>query len=128
MRKFNSITSKKRILSTNDYDVELLTDDVEAFNFDFNGNNYFPPEQKTLRVSIIKAGKCYGIIQWNRLQMDATIVFENHPSIKTPASAWRQVAYILDKPINVEPNQTAVITATHKRVVPWFALENIEKT
>ena len=126
MRKFNSVTSKQRHLRTNDYDIELLTDDVEAFNFDFNRNNYFPPEQKTLRVSTITAGKCYGIIQWNRLQMDDSIVFENHPSIKTPASGWKHVVYILGMPIIVEPNQIVVITAMHNRIIPWFAFENIK--
>ena len=127
MRKFNSITSKKRHLIANDYDVDMLTLEVEAFNFAFNDSNYFPPEQKTLRIPIKTAGKCHGIIQWIRLQMDDSFVFENHPTNKTTVSHWQQVAYIFDEPINIEPDQTAVVSAMHNRNAPWFTLEGIEK-
>ena len=127
MKKFNSITSNKRGLSTYNYDVELLTDDVEAFNFDFYQTIITPPKQKTLRIPITKTGKCYGVLQWNRIQMNDSVIFENHPSIKTPTSSWTHFAYIFDEPIHVEPNQTAVVSAMHNRMAPWFALDGIEK-
>ena len=127
LRDFNSITSKRRALSANDYEVELLTDDVEAFCFDFNKFYYFVPEQKIIKVPIRKVGRCYGIIQWNRMKMDDTINFENHPSVKAAASGWQHMLYVFDEPINVEPNQIAVVSAGHTRDVPWFGLEGIEE-
>jgi predicted RNA methylase len=126
MRKFNLITSNKRSLNAYNYDVELLTDDIEAFNFDFYQKAPTRPEQKKLKICVTKAGRCYGIIQWIRVQLDDTIVFENHPSIKTPVSGWKHVTYILDKPINVELDQVAVITGIHNRIAPWFVLDRIE--
>ena len=68
MSKSNSITSKRRCFRADHFDIQFLTEDVEAFNFDFNENNYFPPEKKTLKISITTAAKCYGIIQWNRMR------------------------------------------------------------
>lgn len=127
LRDFNSITSKIRGLSANDYEVELLTDDVEAFCFDFNKFYYFVPEQKIIKVPIRKVGRCYGIIQWNRMKMDDTINFENHPSVKAAASGWQHMLYVFDEPINVEPNQIAVVSAGHTRDIPWFGLEGIEE-
>ena len=127
MSKFNSITSKRKFFQANHFDIKLLTDDVEAFSFDFNENNYFAPEKKILKISITTAAKCYGIIQWNRMQMDDLIIFENHPSTKTTASAWSHVAYLFDEPISMQSHQTAIVSAMHNRALPWFALESVEE-
>ena len=126
MSKSNSITSKRRFFKGNHLDIKLLTEDVEAFNFDFNENSKVPPEEKLLKISIATAANCYGIIQWNRIQMNDSIVFENHPSIETPVSSWTHVAYVFDQPISVKSNQTAIVSAMHNRLSPWFALEDIE--
>jgi Tfp pilus assembly protein PilF len=125
--KFNLITSKKRSLRAQDYDIELLSDGVEAFDFHFEEDDYFPSAQKTLRIPAATAGTCHGIIQWLRMQMDDTLVIENHPSIETPASAWQHAVYIFDNPVQVKPNQTAVISAMHNRIAPWFALAGLEE-
>src|SRR5262249_53893836 len=42
LRAFNEIASPKRIVYRDDLDIELLTDTVEAFAFDFVEHDYFP--------------------------------------------------------------------------------------
>jgi tetratricopeptide (TPR) repeat protein len=127
LSKFNEITSNKLHILRYDLDIELLSDDVEAFNFDFNAQDYFPADQKVLRIPVRTAGRCFGLIQWNRMQMDEVVVFENHPSVRVAESGWSRVIYLFPDPINVEPGQIAVISATHDRQTPWFTLESLEK-
>ena len=126
LRHFNSIVAKKRIVFRNDLHVELLTDDIEAFYFDFENDSFFPSQAKNLHIPIKSPGRCYGIIQWIRLQMDKKIIYENHPSDKSHVSGWQQVAYVFPEPVDVKPGQIAVVSASHDRAAPWFYLAGIE--
>lgn len=126
LQHFNTIVSKKRMIARNDLNIELLSDDIEAFNFDFENESFFPSQAKSLRIPINASGRCYGIVQWMRLQMAKDIVFENHPSQKSAVSNWQQCAYLFDEPIDVEVGQVVVVNAEHNRAVPWFWLDSIE--
>lgn len=123
---FNAIASRKRYVHRHDLDIGLLTDSTEAFMFDFVQHDYFPAERKTLRIPITVAGCCYGVAQWIRLKLDDTVTFENHPSIKTPASSWQTCFYRFPAPIHVHPGQTAIICAAHNRSAAWFFWEGLE--
>jgi predicted RNA methylase len=121
LSRFNTIVASKQYLFRSDLDLEILTDDTCAFSFDFVETGRFPTrERKTIEVVVRKAGRCCGIIQWLRLEMDDSIVFENHPSIKNPSQAWQQCIYVFPTPIDLMPGQIAVITAAHNRNTPWF--------
>jgi protein arginine N-methyltransferase 7 len=127
LSKFNTIISRKQYISRNDLDIELLTDGSCAFFFDFVKIDRFPfKERKVIEVSVRKTGRCCGIIQWIRLEMDDTVVFENHPSIKNPAAGWQHCAYVFPAPIDVRAGQVAVITAAHNRNTPWFFFEGVK--
>jgi protein arginine N-methyltransferase 7 len=127
LSKFNEITSNKLHILRYDLDIDMLSDEVDAFTFDFNAQDYFPPDQKILRIPVTTSGRCFGLAQWNRMQMDDAVIFENHPSLKVNESGWSRVIYLFPEPVNVKPGQTAIISATHDRQTPWFTLENIEE-
>lgn len=126
LQHFNSIVPRKCPIFRQDLNIEMLTEDIEALRFDFESDLLVSSQTKSLRVPIKSPGRCYGIIQWIRLQMDKNIVFENHPSEKSPVSNWQHCAYIFPEPVDVKPGQVAVISASHNRVVPWFILDGIE--
>jgi tetratricopeptide (TPR) repeat protein len=126
LQRFNTITLKKLIVSRSDLNIELLTDDIAVFDFDFTSHSHFPPETKKLRVPIKSGGLCFGFIQWIRLQMNQEVTYENHPSEKSIVSGWQHCAYVLPKPISVEQGQIAVISAAHNRVIPHFELLAVE--
>lgn len=126
LQHFNTVVSRKRMIARTDLNIELLSDEVEAFNFNFENTGFFHAQTKTLRLPIKAAGRCYGIVQWLRLQMDKGTIFQNHPSQKSPVSNWQHCAYLFDAPIDVKVGQVAVISAQHDRVVPWFYLEKME--
>jgi tetratricopeptide (TPR) repeat protein len=128
LQGFNRIVSKKRMIARNDLDIQLLSDGIAAFDFDFEGDSHFPAQTKTLEITVKTAGICYGLVQWMQLDMngDNKVMFENHPSQTTKVSNWQQCAYLFDAPIEVKMGQVVVINAAHNRAVPWFYLNGIQ--
>jgi tetratricopeptide (TPR) repeat protein len=127
LQGFNKIVSKKRMIARNDLNIGLLSDGIEAFDFDFENDNYFPAQSKSLQIPVKKAGLCYGLVQWMKLDMtsDKKVMFENHPSQTSKVSNWQQCAYLFDSPIDVKAGQVVVVNAAHNRAVPWFYLEEV---
>ena len=124
LQGFNKIVSQKRMIARNDLNIELLSDGIAAFSFDFEGENDFPAQSKSLQITATKAGLCYGLVQWIQLDMngDQKVMFENHPSQTSKVSNWQQCAYLFDTPIEVKTGQVVTINAAHNRAVPWFWL------
>ena len=104
----------------------MLSADVEAFRFDFDIPIDAKAESKILRIPVSAPGRCLGFIQWIRLGMQNDIVFENHPLVKSSASAWTRQVYTLNSPVDLKLGQVAIISAAHNRVTFWFDLLGIE--
>jgi len=128
LRHFNSLVSRKRLVVLHDLGAVLLTDELEAFRFDFQNNSFFPSQTLNFRIPVRTSGRCYGVIQWIRLEMNGEIVFDNHPSDTSSLSNWQRVAYLFDEPLDVKLGQSVLITAAHDRNVPWFFLSGVEPT
>ncbi|MEO5333925.1 MAG: tetratricopeptide repeat protein [Magnetococcus sp. YQC-5] len=126
LSRFNQVVSSKFLLHRQDITMDLFTDDTEAFRFDFVRNDSFSLESKIIRMPIRRAGSCFGVIQWLRLQMDDQIYFENHPSSKVVASGWQHCFYRFRTMIDVEPGQVVILRATHNRNQVWFSFEGFE--
>jgi type III protein arginine methyltransferase len=127
LQGFNKIVSSKRMIARNDLNIGLLSDGLAAFSFDFEGENYFPAQSKSLHILVKTAGRCYGLVQWIKLDMngDQKVLFENHPSQTSKVSNWQQCAYLFDAPIEVKVGQVVVVNAAHNRAVPWFYLKEV---
>jgi hypothetical protein len=104
----------------------MLSEDVQAFTFDFQGQNEWSAENKVLRIPVTASGKCLGIIQWMQLQMDENTEFENHPSVTAAASSWTRCTYLLPSSREVKQGQIAVIEASHNCTYPWFRISGFE--
>ncbi|MFH1217996.1 MAG: tetratricopeptide repeat protein [Pseudomonadota bacterium] len=127
LTKFNEIVAQKQYVSRADLNIELLTDDTSSFFFDFQHTDLFPKnERKIIEVPVRKPGRCCGIIQWIRLDMGDSIVFENHPLMKNTATSWQHCAYVFRTPLEILPGQTAVISAVHNGETPWFFFEGMK--
>jgi len=120
LQRFNDIVPKKATIIRHDLDIQILTDDVEAFRFEFEKDAVFPGETKTLNIPVKTAGVCHGIIQWIRLDMDDVTVYENHPRQKSAVANWQHFAFVFPSPMHVTPGQVAVIAAHHDKNTPWF--------
>ncbi len=128
LQGFNKVVSKKRMIARNDLDIQLLSDGIAAFDFDFEGDSYFPAQTNMLEITVKTAGICYGLVQWMRLDMngDKKVMFENHPSQTTKVSNWQQCAYLFDTPLEVKIGQVVTVNAAHDRAVPWFYFQSIK--
>lgn len=124
--RFNDIVPRKQYINRGWLDFELLTDECSVFAFDFEGTDRFPAhEEKKLEVVVRKGGRCCGIVQWIRLEMDDRVVFENHPAGTNPASGWQLCLYVLPEVVEVQPGRIAGIRAIHDRNTPWFFFEGL---
>ena len=120
LRDFNAIHPKKRPLYREDLAPVLLSDDVEAFRFDFCKDSVFPPQRKRIELTAIQGGRCYGVIQWIRIGLGAGVRFENHPSRVRPVSNWQHTIYGFGQPVDVQAGSVVSIDASHDRSRPWF--------
>ncbi len=126
LRRFNTIGPRKQFVSRNDLRITLLTPPIEAFRFDFQSESHFGSQEQSIETTITKAGKCFGIIQWIRLELGDGNVFENHPESPTSTSSWQYCAYVLPAPEELTVGEKWKITAAHNRRVPWFSAERLD--
>lgn len=122
LRNFNAITPRKIPLYGDDLNPRLLSDDIEAFRFDFMNESSFPPQSKTLEVMSKDEGLCYGVMQWIRMEFDEKVAFENHPSLNKSVSNWQRTVFRFDEPIYLKPGLLVSVSAAHDRSMPWFDL------
>ena len=126
LEPFNKIKPRKISIDQQMNSVELFTDDVIAFRFNFQEQDQFPREVRTLELKLQKTGKCFGIIQWVSLRLVDEIIFENHPVKQVAESAWHPMFYPFYKPLNLLKNQVIHIQATHNRTSANFKLIAID--
>lgn len=124
LREFNAIHPKKRPLYREDLAPVLMSDDVEAFRFDFSRESHFPAQSRQIRMTAIQGGICCGLIQWIRLEMVEGIHFENHPSRPRPVSNWQHTLYGFDQPVQLNEGSVVTVSAMHDRSRPWFELDS----
>lgn len=120
LRPFNAIHPKKRPIHREDMPRVLLSDDVEAFRFDFQRQAQFPPEKKRLSLRATQPGLCYGVIQWIRFEFAPGVQFENHPTRARAVASWQHTIYRFEEPQQLEAGATVLVDAMHDRSRPWF--------
>ena len=122
LRDFNAINAKRGPLYRHDLETLLLSDDVEAFRFDFLNDATFPAESKVIEIEVKESGLCYGVIQWICIELSKDVHFENHPSQRRPIANWQNIVHRFDEPIRLEAGAVVSVTAAHNRQQPWFEL------
>lgn len=126
LSEFNAIRPRKLPLHREDLAPLLMSDDVEAFRFDFAGSEPFRPERRLLRIPVRMAGTCLGVIQWIRLELAPGVVFDNHPARPRPVTNWQHTLFGFDAPVRLEPGAVVTVQAAHDRTRPWFDLGGVE--
>ena len=118
--EFNAIQPRKVPLHREDLAPLLMSEDVEAFRFDFAGGAAFPPERRVLRIPARAAGTCHGVIQWIRLELAPGVAFDNHPARPRPVTNWQHTVFGFGAPVRLEPGAVVTVQAAHDRTRPWF--------
>jgi protein arginine N-methyltransferase 7 len=101
---------------------QVLSDAFEIFAFDLT-QPAFAPERRTLAVAATGSGRCLGVAQWIRLDMDGVAAYENRPNGAAGANGWMHVLYRFHRPIEVTPGQIVPIAAGHNRTAMTVGLD-----
>ena len=119
---FNSIASKKIPFYREDIALTPMSAPVDAFRFDFMSQDSYPAEDKLLELTATTEGLCYGVVQWIRIELDATTTWENPPTDIRSTTAWQRTIYRFDQPMPLTKGMIVKIAASHDRASPWFDL------
>ena len=122
LSEFNKTQPTKVPLYREDLKPDLLSDELEAFEFDFQRDSEFPAKSLVHTLTANKGGQCYGLIQWIKLDFGAGLIFENHPSEPKETSNWQHLVYKFKEPVPVQKGDRLVIRALHDRSRLWFDL------
>jgi hypothetical protein len=117
---FNRFVPNSISLSMEAGQMESYSDDVEVFRFDLMADGH-RPEERELRITARRTGTVIGVLQWLRLQLDATESFENRPVDTVTPSAWRQVFYPFTRPVELRAGEVLTLWAAHDLVSMAFA-------
>ncbi len=80
---------------------EAYSDAFPIIQYDFYDVASLEPADKTIEVPILSAGRCYGALQWLRVQLTSNVMYENHPD--DTVSVWNKTLYSFPEPVDVRP-------------------------
>lgn len=118
---FNLFASSKFGLHLDRMPHDVLSDDFEIFSFDLR-QTHFPAERKEIVITARRDGRCAGVAQWLRLDLDAETTYENRPAANTGANGWMHVVYRFPEPVEFRAGQEVRLIASHTRTEMNVAL------
>ena len=104
----------------------VFSEDFELLRFDLSMKS-FPMAGHKIAVTATRAGRCAGVAQWIRLELDEHTRYENRPGPTSVAPArrsdlvpqyacgWTHVIYRFPKLVGVEPGDIVTLAVTHDR-------------
>jgi len=117
---FNSVINRKHGIKYPPSDINLISDPIEVFHFNFYDEEIFLKKTIELNIKINNSSKCYGVITWNKLNLSQNITYENHP--KKLESHWVNPVYLFENPIEVKKDQKVVISCSIEGDRTWYNL------
>ena len=121
LSKFDMFAPSKVGVHLNQYPHDVLSDDFEILTFDLTQPN-FPAERRTITVTASRAGRCVGVAQWLRLDLDAETTYENRPRTGMGPSGWMHVIYRFKESIDLRAGDQVCLVAGHNRTAMTVAL------
>ena len=111
---FNEFAQATMGLPINNVPHEVLSDDFEIFRFDLTQPR-FPPAERIIEVSARRPGRCFGVVQWLRLELAEGITYENRPSPGPTVDSWGHMLHSFSHPIALDIGQGVRFSAAHNR-------------
>lgn len=104
---FNALHGARFHVQVYDPALELRSDSVSLFDFDFTSREDHPDSARIDLVS--NGGIANGVVQWFRLQMDAHSTFENPPG-RDSSWSWALVFFPFAEEIDLNPGDRVSVT------------------
>ena len=93
---------------------DVLSDDFEVLRIDLTR----PPAQAGRRVIDVVAtrpGRCFGLVQWIRLDLLEGLVYENRPDRSPTIDGWAHMLFGFSAPIELKAGDRVRLLAQHDR-------------
>ncbi len=109
---FNDFAALKVNLPPGGGAPTLLSKSKTLFDFEFSAP--LPNQRRReLTFTVTQDELCVGLIQWIRVQLDETIVYENPPTSEGQPSHWNLVLHRFERPLAVKAGQRLQVAARH---------------
>jgi protein arginine N-methyltransferase 7 len=118
---FNRFATTKFALHLDRFPHNVLSDDFEIFDFDLM-QSHFPAARRSISVSASRPGRCIGVAQWLRLELDAETTYANRPAANAGANGWMHVVYRFPEPVELKVGDEVRLIASHTRTDLTVAL------
>jgi type II protein arginine methyltransferase len=113
---FNELAQTSMGLDVHHVPHEVLSDDFEIFRFDLT-NPPVQSEQRAIEVVATAPGRCFGVVQWLRLDLHEGLVYENRPDPRATVDSWGHMLFPFSKPLELEAGDRIRLMAQHNRRV-----------
>jgi protein arginine N-methyltransferase 7 len=113
---FNDFAQTKMNLDVHYVPHDVLSDDFEVFRFDLTRPPP-QPEKRVIDVVATRPGRCFGVVQWLRLELVDDLVYENRPSPSATIEGWGHMLYRFSEPIELKAGDRVRLVAQHNRTV-----------
>lgn len=114
---FNTFTPPLMNLDAPNMALEWLSEPVDLFTFDFQGDQKWPPATNEVQVDVSQTGTCQGVVQWLWLAVDDETPYENPPlgptGLRTPH--WTPLLYTFPEPRRLKKGQVVTLHVVHDR-------------
>jgi Flp pilus assembly protein TadD len=111
---FNEFAQPTMGLPINNLPHEVLSDDFEIFRFDLTEPR-FAAAERIIEVSARRAGRCFGVVQWLRLELGDDITYENRPRPGPTIDSWGHMLHSFSRPVALDVGERLRLLAAHNR-------------
>jgi type II protein arginine methyltransferase len=111
---FNDFAVSKMGLDVSHVPHDVLSEDFEIFRFDLTRPS-IPSEKRLIEAVAVRSGRCFGLVQWLRIDLIDELVYENRPGSITTINSWGHSLYRFSAPIELRPGDRIRLVAQHNR-------------
>jgi type II protein arginine methyltransferase len=114
MAAFNDFARSRMDLQVNCIPHDILSDDFEVYRLDLTR----PPlqsEQRVVDVVATRPGRCFGVVQWLRLDLVEGLTYENRPNPDANIDSWGHMLHRFAEPVELEAGDRVRLSVQHNR-------------
>jgi predicted nicotinamide N-methyase len=114
MAPFNDFARLRMDLQVNCVPHEVLSDDFEAYRLDLM-RPPLQPEKRVIDVIATRPGRCFGLVQWLRLDLIEGLTYENRPNPGATIDSWGHLLHRFAVPIELDAGDRIRLSVQHNR-------------
>jgi predicted nicotinamide N-methyase len=111
---FNQLARLRMDLQVNCLRHDVLSGDFEVYRLDLTR----PPlqgEKRELDVVATRPGRCFGVVQWLRIDLIEGLTYENRPNPSTTIDSWGHVLHRFARPVELNAGDHVRLCMQHNR-------------